>query len=154
MAQTGGFKRILDKFRKSKLAIPFALCSPAFICYLLLIFGSVLFCLLPAVIALIIYRPAALLRLGEPQEAVDLGNDLILFSGSLLASRTIPFLTAESPVTLSTTDNVLTGGSITPFRGTDSTNFTFLESHLTQERILLRTYFVTVYDYYLANRGH
>ena len=151
MAQAGGFKTTLDNFKKSKQAIPLALVLTGVICYFLLIFGSVLFCLLPAVIALNHLRIAALLWPGKPQEGPDLGNDLILFLGIASGLTYYTILTAEAPVTLNTTDNVLTGGSITPFRGTDSTDFTF--SVIYTGTNSTPHVFVTVYDYFRASQG-
>jgi DNA-directed RNA polymerase subunit RPC12/RpoP len=151
MAQAGGFKVTLDKFKKSKQAIPFALVLTALISYFLLIFGSVLICLLPAVIALIIYGLPHYFGLVNRKKALIWGTILILFLGIASGLTYYAFLTAESPVTLNTPDNVLTGGSITPFRGTDSTNFTF--SVIYTGTNSTPHVFVTVYDYYRASQG-
>lgn len=155
MAQAGGFKGYLDEFKKSKLAVPFSLVLTGLICYLLLIFGSVLFCLLPAVIAFLIFGLPRYFGLVSRKKTLIWGTVLILALGIASGLTYYSILTEESPVTLSTTDNVLTGGSITPFRGTDSTNFTLsviynpaLNSGNTTPYI-----YVTVYNYYRASEG-
>ncbi len=155
MAQAGGFKRYLDDFKKSKLAIPFSILLAGLISYLLLIFGSVLFCLLPAVIAFIIYGLPRYFGLVDRKKTLIWGTVLILALGIASGLTYYSILIEEEPVTLTTPDNVLTGGSVTPFRGTDSTNFTLsviyngaLNSGNSTPYI-----YVTVYNYYRASQG-
>ena len=151
MAQAGGFKGYMDNFKKSKFAIPFALLLTGLICYFLLIVGSVLFCLLPAVIALIIFLLPRYFGLVDRKKSLIWGTVLILVLGIASGLTYYSILSIEEPVTLSTTDGVLTGGSITPFRGTDATDFHFsviytgtdINPHVN----------LTVYDYYLASQG-
>jgi len=151
MVQTGGIKGYLDEFKKSKLAIPFSFVLAGLISYLLLIIGSVLFCLLPAAIALVIFGLPRYFGLVSRKKLLIYGTVLILLLGVASGLTYYSILSSETSVTLSTSDNVLTGGSITPFRGTDSTNFTF--SVIYNGPIAEPHINVTVYDYYQASQG-
>jgi ribosomal protein L40E len=151
MAQTGGIKGYLDNFKKSKLAIPFSLVLAGLICYLLLIVGSVLVCLLPAAIALIIYGLPRYFGLVNRKKLLIYGTILLLLLGIASGLTYYFILTAEEPVTLSTSDHVLTDGNITPFRGTNSTVFQF--SVIYTGTNSTPHIFVTAYDYYRASEG-
>jgi len=151
MAQTGGFKESLDKFKKNKLAIPLSLVLTFIVCYLLLIFGSILFCLLPAVIALIIYGVPRYFGLADRKRLLIFGTILMILLGMASGLTYYSILIEETPVTLSTPDNVLSAGSITPFRGTDSTVFHFSVIYTGTDTS--PNVNVTVYDYYLASQG-
>lgn len=151
MAQTGGIKGYLDDFKKSKLAIPFSLILAGLIGYLLLIVGSVLFCLLPAAIALVIFGLPRYFGLVNRKKLLIWGTVLILVLGIASGLTYYSILKDEVPVTLSTSDNVLTAGNITPFRGTDSTVFHF--SVIYTGTNSSPHIFVTVYNYYRASEG-
>ncbi len=151
MAQTGGFKESMDKFKKSKLAIPFSLVLTGLVCYLLLIFGSVLFCLLPAVIALIIFGVPRYFGLVGRKKLLIFGTILILLLGMAYGLTFYSIVIGAEPATLSTPDNVLTSGSVTPFHGTDSTLFHF--SVIYHGSDVSPHVNVTIYDHYLANQG-
>ena len=151
MAQTGGIKGYLDEFKKSKLAIPFSLVLAGLIGYLLLIVGSVLFCLLPAAIALVIFGIPRYFGLVNRKKLLIWGTVLILVLGIASGLTYYSILKVEAPVTLNTSDNVLTGGNITPFRGTESTNFSF--SVIYTGTNSTPHIFVTVYNYYRASEG-
>ena len=151
MAQTGGIKESLDNFRKSKIAIPFGLVLSGFIAYFLLIVGSVLFCLLPAVIALVIFGLPRYFGLTNRKKQLIWGTVLILILGIASGLTYYSVLKDEVPITLHTSDNVLTGGGITPFRGTDAANFNF--SVIYTGTNSTPHIFVTVYNYYRASEG-
>ena len=151
MAQTGDMKGYLDDFKKSKLAIPFSLVLAGVISYLLLILGGVLFCLLPAAIALIIYGLPRYFGLKDRKKLLISGTIILLLLGVASGLTYYSVLKDEAPVTLSTTDGVLTGGSITPFRGTDTTLFHFSVIYTGPDTNPYVN--VTVYDYYQASQG-
>jgi DNA-directed RNA polymerase subunit RPC12/RpoP len=151
MAQTGGIKAYLDDFKKSKLAIPFSLVLAGLIAYILLIVGSVLFCLLPAAIALVIFGLPRYFGLVNRKKLLIYGTILILLLGVASGLTYYSILSTETSVTLSTPDNVLTGGSITPFRGTDSTIFHFSVIYTGTNPAPHVN--LTVYDYYQASQG-
>ena len=141
----------MNNFRKSKLAIPFGLVLTGLIAYLLLIIGSVLFCLLPAVIALIVFGLPRYFGLTNRKKHLIWGTVLILILGIASGLTYYSVLKDEVPITLHTSDNVLTGGTITPFRGTDTTNFTF--SVIYTGTNSTPHIFVSVYDYYRSSEG-
>jgi DNA-directed RNA polymerase subunit RPC12/RpoP len=151
MARTGGIKGYLDDFKKSKLAIPFSLVLAGLIAYILLIVGSVLFCLLPAAIALVIFGLPRYFGLVNRKKLLIYGTILILLLGVVSGLTYYSILKDNVPVTLSTTDNVLTSGSLTPFRGTDTTTFRFSVIYNGTD---INPYVnVTVYDYFQAGEG-
>jgi DNA-directed RNA polymerase subunit RPC12/RpoP len=149
MAQTGGIKGYLEDLKKSKLAIPFSLVLTVLVGYLLLIIGSVLLCLLPVAIAVVIYFVPRYFGLVNRKKLLIAGTVIILVLGIASGLTYYSILKDEAPVTLHTTDNVLSGGNITPFRGTDSTNFTF--SVIYTGTNTTPHIFVTVSNHYRAN---
>jgi len=153
MAQTGGFNQRMQAFRKSKIAVPFALIITGVISLLLLFFGGVLFgalfCLMPPLIALMAYGIPTYFGLKNRKKLALFGLVLFVVLGLFLGYMYYTIEKDASNGVASTGDLVLTNGTVSPLRGNDATTYKFsVQYHGTNAT---PNVFVVVYDFWAAD---
>jgi len=144
MATTGVPPTTFQQFKKSKIAIPFALVLTALIAFLLLIYASTLFCLMPALIALIAFAIPWYFGLKDRKKLAVFGLVLFIFLGLGWGLVRYDIITSATAPNLSSSDHILSNGMIVPFRndGTNLYSFTVTLNGGTNSSEV----FVTVYD--------
>jgi ribosomal protein L40E len=121
MATTGVPPTAFQQFKKSKLAIPFILVLTALIAFVLLVFASSVFCLMPALIALISFALPWYFGLKDRKKLAVFGVVLFIFLGLGWGLVRYDIITSAPPLDLSSSNGMLTSGTVEPHRG-DGTN--------------------------------
>jgi|GEM_PF-537517 len=107
----------LQAFRKSKIAVPFALVLTALISFALLVFGGAAICFVPLLISIMAYGIPWYFGLKDRKKLAVFGLVLLLFLGISTGVTYYFILKDQQPVELSSSNNVLTQGQVEPFRG-------------------------------------
>jgi len=125
MADTGVPPTAFQQFKKSKIAIPFALVLTGLIAFTLLVYASALFCLMPAVIAFLCFWIPWYFGLKDRKKLAVFGLVLFILMGVGFGLVKYDAITNASPPDLSSSDGLLTHGTVSPFMGAGATTYSF-----------------------------
>lgn len=123
MAETGS-KFKWQEFRKSKLGLAFGIVLTALVSYVLLLYGGFLFCLPTILVAVMLYFIPRYFGLLSRRKSVVLGLVLMLVLG-LASGYTVYILVKDIQPSPVFQGEILTDGTVTPFRGSETQSFNF-----------------------------
>lgn len=113
-----------QEFRKSKMGLVFGMVLTALISYVLLLYGGFLFCLPTILTAVVMYFVPRYFGLLSRKKLVVFGLTLMLVLGLASGYTVYLFVKDIQPAPVSS-DDILTNGMVTPFRGGESQSFNF-----------------------------
>jgi len=139
-----------QEFRKSKMGLVFGMVLAALLSYVILLYGGFLLCLPTILVAAIIYFVPRYFGLVSRKKLVVFGLALMLFLG--LASGYTVYLVIKDiqPHPLSS-DDILSQGTVTPFRGSESNSFNFTVTVRSANVSSSSEVWVNLYDYFNTN---
>jgi len=140
-----------QQFRKSKLGLVFGLMLTALASLVLLLYGGFIICLVPIVVALIIYVVPRYFGLKDKKKAIAFGLALMVVLGLFLGFTYYSLLKDIEPAKVSSLDGILSEGQVSPFRGDESIAYNY-SVQLSGGNATPEVW-VTIYDYNAANQA-
>lgn len=125
MAVTGVQPTKFQQFRKTKAAVWFGMVLTGLLSFFLLVYTSNLFCLMPALIALLCYFIPWYFGLKDRKKLAIFGFVLFIILGLAIGALTYSIIADSTQPNLSSSNGQLTGGTFVPFRGNGAATYDF-----------------------------